>query len=284
MARIGVAGLGRMGSSLAVRLAGQGAEVTGWTRSGPSAAAAIGVPAANDLAGLIQSSDFIVLSLFDDKAVKEVIGALCTQDLTGRLILDTSTVSPALPPSLAPAVEAAGGALVDAPIAGGPEMVAGGTAGVFIGGSSQEAAHAMPIAELFAARVFHVGPLGAGLGMKLANNLMIAGLIATLSDALHVAKRSGLEFETTLKVIAGGPAGPPFLAARMERILGSDPSVGFPVSGAAKDVQVISQAAAELGVEVPVLARAREMIAVCMAEGLSDADSAAMIRDAWARA
>lgn len=282
MERIGVAGMGRMGREIARRAAGQGAEVTGWTRSGLPAdqATELGVAAARGLDALAAGSDIIILSLFDDAAVTGVLDGLFKTELSGKLIIDTSTVSPRLLRSY----EGRGAALVDAPISGGPEMVANASCGVFIGGSDADAERARRAIELFSTRVFHVGPLGAGMGMKIANNALLAGVFATLTEIVQIARGAGLEFETVMRVLAGGPAGPPFLSQRMDRILGVDDSVGFPVSGTLKDVGVFAAAAAELDVEAPVLARAREVIEMAMAEGHEDHDAAVMIRAAWDRA
>ena len=286
MERIGILGLGRMGREIARRMASQGAEVTGWTRSGMSAdqAADLGIAAAESPAALAAVSDVILLSLFDDAAVGQVIDALMAADLSGKMIIDTSTVSPRLLSGYADRAGEADVMLSDAPIAGGPEMVADASCGVFVGGSAAAFARAEPALLLFSSRVVHTGPLGAGMGTKIVNNAMIAGLFATLSEIVQIAKRAGLEYETTLRVLANGPAGPPFLRARLDRALGLDDSVGFPISGVNKDVAVFRAAADELGVVAPMLARAAEIAGLARDEGLEARDAAAMIRAAWDRA
>lgn len=280
--RLGVIGLGRMGRAMAARLADQGAAVTGWTRSGltDADAQAMWIKAADGLEGLVAGSDVLILSLFDDDAVRAVLDQLTAFDLDGKLIIDTSTVSPGLLPAYA------GGpfGLVDAPISGGPEMVTAGSCGIFIGGASGDVTRAEAVLRLVSQRIVVTGALGTGMGMKIANNAMLAGFFATISEVAQIGKQAGLDFAQMMQVIAGGPAGPPFIQARMPRVLGEDDSVGFPVRGTIKDVDVFRGAARELGVDTPVLARAAEVMELAEAEGLGDRDLAVMVRAAWDRA
>ncbi len=98
--RIGVIGLGRMGWALAARFASQGALVQGWTRSGVDSeqAAAAGFEGVGEMRDLVAASDVVVLSLFNDDAARDVLTQLSTLDLTSKLIVETSTVSPTVLP------------------------------------------------------------------------------------------------------------------------------------------------------------------------------------------
>lgn len=283
MERIGIIGLGRMGGAMAARMADQGAKVTAWTRSGltPARAREIGVEAALDLAQLAQGSDILILSLFDDAAVRDVMAELMQTDLTGKLIIDTSTVSPKL---LSGFTGTCAAALVDAPISGGPEMVTDATCGVFLGGAETDVARARAAVALFSGRIFHAGPLGAGMGMKIVVNAMIGGIMASLTEVIQIAKRSGLDYAATLQIVAGGPAGAPFINARLARMLGEDESIGFPVSAVLKDVGVFRAAAHELGVDAPMLANVHAMAETGASEGLGELDIATVVRAAWDRA
>jgi 3-hydroxyisobutyrate dehydrogenase-like beta-hydroxyacid dehydrogenase len=275
MDRIGVIGLGRMGAAMALRLVGQGVSVTGWTRSGR---AIEGLASAPDLSSLVATSDVLILSLYDDAAVADTLDALLTMDLTGRLIVDTSTVVPGLLKTRADRFAAAGAMIVDAPVSGGPEMVEAGTCGFFIGGAAEAAARAQAALALLSARIFHVGPLGTGLVMKTVNNALMQSYTAGLVEQLQVAARAGLPLETALTILCGGPAGLPMVRDRVPRILGQDTSVGFPVSGVAKDNAVFRRIAAEAGVATPTLDAFAAILAEAAGNGLSDADIAAVMR------
>ena len=275
MDRIGVIGLGRMGAAMAERFSGQGLPVTGWTRSGRSVRAVAQAP---DLAGLVAASDVLVTSLYDDAAVAEVLDALLACDLSGKLILETSTVVPGVVKARAGQIAAAGASICDAPISGGPELVAAGRCGIFIGGEDAAAARATAALVPLSDRIFHVGPLGSGLVMKVVNNALMQSYTAGLVEQLQLAARAGLPLETALTILCSGPAGLPMVRDRLPRIFGQDSSVGFPVSGGAKDNDVFRRVAAEAGVATPTLDAFKAVLEDALAAGLADDDIAALMR------
>jgi 3-hydroxyisobutyrate dehydrogenase-like beta-hydroxyacid dehydrogenase len=283
MERIGVIGLGRMGSAIAARLAGQGAEVTGWTRSGlaPDRAAELGIAPAATLAELVAASDILLTSLYDDAAVAEVVDALLDTDLAGRLLVETSTVAPSVLLSRRALIEGIGARALDAPISGGPDLVLAGGCGIFVGGSDADAARARPVLDAITPRHFHVGPLGTGMVMKVINNSMLQTYTAGLVEQMRLAKRAGLPLETAIRIVCGGPAGLPMITDRIPKILGEDAEVGFTVAGILKDVQIFQRVARDHGVETPTLAAAEAMERAAVAEGLEDADPAHMIAHAY---
>ena len=278
MERIGVVGLGRMGSAMAQRFQAEGVPVMGWTRSGRGVA---GIASAPDLAALVAESDVLVLSLYDDAAVTDMLDALLALDLTGKLIVETSTVAPSCLTERIEAFAAKGAGAVDAPIAGGPELVLAGQCGIFVGGEEVAAKRAL---AALTERVFHVGPLGTGMVMKVINNSMLQTYVTGLVEMMRLAKRAGLPLETAIKIVSHGPAGVPMVAARIPKILGEDKEVGFTVAGILKDNEVFQRVARDFGVEAPSLAAAELMQNEGIALGLADQDPAALIAEAYARA
>ena len=269
--RIGVIGLGRMGRAIAGRLVAEGLNVTGWTRSGADPGVA-GLALAASPEAAVAASDVRILSLFDDAAVRQVLGRLAELDLSGRLIIDTSTVSPGIVRDAAPAIEAAGGRLIDAPISGGPEMVAAGTIGLFVGGSPGDVARFQPLAARLSSRVLTMGGLGAGHAAKIVNNVALNGAWQVMIESMRLGARLGLEFETMVGLLEHSPASTPAFRARVPKILGHDPEVGFPISGIVKDQTLFLALAAELGEPLPALAAAHENYARLAEEGHGDAD------------
>ncbi|MBF9051237.1 NAD-binding protein [Roseobacter sp. HKCCD9010] len=281
MERIGVVGLGRMGGAMAQRFQAEGVPVTGWTRSGRGVA---GIASAPDLAALVAESDVLVLSLYDDAAVTDMLDALLALDLTGKLIVETSTVAPSCLTDRIEAFAAKGAGAVDAPIAGGPELVLAGQCGIFVGGEDVAAKRALTVLAALTERVFHVGPLGTGMVMKVINNSMLQTYVTGLVEMMRLAKRAGLPLETAIKIVSHGPAGVPMVAARIPKILGEDKEVGFTVAGILKDNEVFQRVARDFGVEAPSLAAAELMQNEGIALGLADQDPAALIAEAYARA
>ena len=277
--RIGIIGLGRMGQALAARLVGQGARVTGWTRRGISGAEAqaLGIGAAGDLAGLVAASDIILTSLFDDAAVRDILARLAALDLSGRLIVETSTVSPAVVREAAPAIEAAGGRLIDAPISGGPEMVAAGTIGLYVGGAEADVARFAPLAAQLSSRVVTVGGLGAGHAAKIVNNAAMGGVWQAKIESFRLGARLGLDLETMLGIMERSPATAPAFRDRIPKMTGADPTVGFPVAGVVKDQTLFLAVAAEAGVTLPALAAACENFRAVAEAGHAEDDLAVVI-------
>lgn len=277
---IGIIGLGRMGSALAGRISAQGYSVCGWSRSGisPEKAALLDILAANNLEDLTQRSDIILTSLLDDAAVTSVFGKLAKMPLDGKLVAETSTIRPGTVKQMAPLIEEAGGAMIDAPISGWPEFVAAGKAGVFVGGSPSDIERFAPVAAAFAERVSHIGVIGSGATMKVVNNMMLAGFWQTLSEALSVAVEAGLDLEQTLGIIAKGPAANNTLTGKMPVLLGEPHDVSFSIAGVAKDLDVYTGTARELGVEAPAIEAASRSFADAVARGRGEEDLAMIIK------
>ena len=286
MSQIGIVGVGLMGTAMAKNFASAGLDVGLWTRSGISddRAADIGGTGYASLDALVAASDVLVLSLFDDQAVRDVLGQLSALDLTGRLIVETSTVMPDVIQELAPMLQAKGAQVIDAPISGGPEMVTAAKAGIFVGGTPEAFTRVEPMLSHVAGSVSHVGPLGAGIGTKIVINMMLQGYWSILVDAVKVARKLGLPLEQTMNIMKSGPAAMGMFVGRVPRILGEDTSVGFRIEGAAKDADVFNQTAKSLGLDTPALDVAQQMFQQALEEGQGDEDVAAIISKAYAQA
>ncbi len=278
MERIGVVGLGRMGSAIAQRMTAEGLDVRGWTRSGRIVD---GVAIAPDLGSLVSHSDIVILSLLNDAAVAETLDAILGNDLAGKLIIETSTVTPGVLMDRIDAIRDKGATAVDAPISGGPELVQAGACGIFIGGDNAAAERAQKTLSAISGRIFHVGPLGAGLVMKTINNSMIHTYLAGLADLMPLARAGGMPLETVIKIVAGGPAGMPVLVDRVPRVLGEDDSVGFDIRSAFKDNHVFREVLASYGLRSPTMERLRAQEDAVEKAGLWDHDVAALISLAY---
>lgn len=280
--RIGILGLGRMGRALAARLAGQGFQVAGWTRSGAAPlAGALRITPCADIPAITAAADILLLSLSDDAAVSGVIRDLLRGDLAGKLIVDTSTIGPDTLRSHAEAIHRAGGAALDAPISGGPDMVAAGKAGFYIGGAPADVARFQPVAAALADRIHHVGALGAGAAAKIVNNMMLMGFWEALKEALQLGKRAGLDLDTMLKILSTSPAASGAFQHRLPVLKGESDAVGFPVSGVVKDGRMFSRVAAMLQVETPAITAAMISFGAYDAAGHGDEDLARMVRAAY---
>jgi 3-hydroxyisobutyrate dehydrogenase len=168
-----------------------------------------------------------------------------------------------------------GAQVADAPISGGPEMVAAGTCGIFVGAEPEVADRAVAVLRGMTPRVLHMGPLGAGMVMKTINNGMIQIYGAGLTEMLRVAKRAGIALEDVLTVLNAGPAGTDFIRARTPKIVGEDPSVGFTLNGVLKDNGVFRRVAEGFGAGSQTLEIAGRQQAQQVEDGLGEQDLAA---------
>jgi 3-hydroxyisobutyrate dehydrogenase len=272
-----------MGRAMAARLDEHGFAVAGCTRSGigPGQARAWRLAAHRSATDAAAVSEIVLLSLSDDTAVTEVVGQLVCGDLRGKLIVDTSTVSPDTLRKLAGAIDGAGGTALDAPISGGPDLVLAGKAGFYIGGAVADFERFRPVAEAMSNRVHHVGALGDGAAAKIVNNMLLLGFWGALKEAMQFGKRAGLSAETMMTFLAGSPAATPLLAQRVPVILGQSDAVGFPIAGVLKDGALFTSTARHYGVPTPAMESALASYRACAEAGLGEADFAVMIRAAY---
>src|SRR4051812_4870452 len=252
--RVGLAGTGRMGSAVALRLLEEGHTVTVYNRTpaGAEPLLAAGAAPAATPADLVAGSDVVMTTLLDDRAVDEVYGALLARGARGRRFVDMSTVRTATTLRTRDRVEAAGGRLVDAPVAGPPQAARAGKLLVLAGGDAADLEAVSPLLEAVGRRVVHLGPTGSGATMKLVLMTSMAVYFAGLAEALAMGAQLGLDLEGMLDVILDSHGAPPVLHDRAPVLLaeagGSSAPVGFPVAGVRKDLEAVVATAQDAGV------------------------------------
>ncbi|WP_174802074.1 NAD(P)-dependent oxidoreductase [Martelella limonii] len=281
---IGICGMGRMGTAMARRLSAFGFPLVVWSRKGVAMELASETHAEVALtpAALAHKADIIITSLIDDAAVEAVLEALLTTSLPGKLVVETSTVSPTLLKRFSGGIKAKGGSAIDAPISGGPELVIDGKAGLYIGGADIDFERFLPVAETLSDRIHHAGHLGTGAAAKIVNNMVLCGYWEVLREALLTGKRAGLSLDKMLDILMTSPGGTPALKTRAPRIRGEDRSVGFPVRGAVKDATLFASVADSFDVDTPAIDAALANYKACLESGNGDEDLAAMLRTALA--
>ena len=188
--RTGVIGLGGMGAPMARNLQRNGLLETVWNRTRSTAEALaeeLGVPAAFDPAELADRCEVIILSVSADDDVLEVVGALVTSLWPGAVVIDTSTDSRETARAAAAQVAAAGGNFLDAPVSGGVEGARQGTLAMMVGGDAAVLARVQPVLEAVAARITHMGPVGAGQAARQLEEvpLLPVGRIDFVVDQEH---------------------------------------------------------------------------------------------------
>lgn len=268
--RIAVLGTGKMGGTIARRLAETGYDVTVWNRTRSRAEQVGAGTVAATAAGAVADVEFVISSLTGPEAVREAYigpsGAL--EASHGQLFLEMSTAGPNVLNDLAPRVEASGSRLVDAPISGVPPLVARGAALIMVGGREDDVSRARLILEAFG-EVRHVGPLGSGARLKLVTNSMLGVLTVGAAEMMVAGEAAGLGREAIFGVLTRLV---PALEIRRDGLVGGrqDPPL-FALRDLHKDLDLALGMFHSTAAAVPVTALTRELVAEAAAAA-PDAD------------
>jgi 3-hydroxyisobutyrate dehydrogenase-like beta-hydroxyacid dehydrogenase len=258
---VGVLGIGRMGGAMARALAGAGFDVVLWNRTGVAAdrlATELGGRSVARPRDVATSADICVTMLADRAAVDAVYGGadgLLAGARPGNVLVDASTVSPATLRDHEPAARAAGASLLDAPVSGSVVLAERGQLTLMVGGAVDDLERARPVLDAMAQAVFHLGPLGSGAAMKLAVNTVIFGLNQALAEGLVLAEAAGIDRATAYDVMAASAAGAPYVGYKRASFLEPETTpIGFALELAEKDLLLISELAASVGLSLPQVA------------------------------
>lgn len=277
--RVGLVGLGRMGSAIVAHLTSGCRSVVVWNRSlDKCAAAAIaGASIAGSLRELVSASDIVLSSLFDDEAVREVYlgpDGLLSQDCEGRVFVEMSTITPDTIRLIAAKASSRNASLVDAPVSGTVGPAREGKLLVLAGGAPADLERVAPVLSLFSRKIIHLGPTGSGTSMKLAVQLPLYVYWQALGEALSIGAASGLQLHEMLAVITDSPAAIAMLKSKVPVLLQENTEVAFTVSAAHKDLNVIRETARALGVPVPCASGAAAAYGIAADAGWGDKDVA----------
>jgi len=282
--KIGLAGTGRMGSAMALRLMGLGHELTVWNRTAEKTKplAAAGARVASTPAAVSSASDIIITILTNDAAIDDTYhgsNGLLSGNVAGKLFVEMSTVRPEVECALAEKVHAKGASLIDCPVGGTVGPAQSGKLFGFAGGDDADVGRARPVLEQLCRRVEHVGPVGAGARMKLAINLPLLVFWQALGEALALCKPLNLDPARLMDIFADTAGGPNLLrmrgAAIADALSGKDigPAT-FDVDSIRKDLRTMIEEAQALGYASPVAERALQCFDEASREGFARADGA----------
>lgn len=278
--RIGICGVGRMGAAIAERLLQLGHPVSAWNRTRAKAEAVTGATIAGTPAALARDCDIIISIMTDDKALHDAYRGdtgLIAGASAGKLFIEMSTVLPETETALAGEIEAKGAMFIDSPVGGTVGPARDGKLFAFVGGSEAAFAKARPLLETMCRRIEYLGPVGSGALMKLAINLPLLVYWQTFGEALALVKPLGLPGQRLIDIFSDTSGAPatlrtrgPALAAKLD---GKDSgAVTIHVDGVRKDMRTMVEAAAKLGITLPVVTQALKIYDQASGEGLGAAD------------
>jgi 3-hydroxyisobutyrate dehydrogenase-like beta-hydroxyacid dehydrogenase len=256
--RVGLAGLGRMGTPMARNLAAADLLVGVHSRTEATRtqiARELGVECFATPRALAEACDVIVTSVTDGDAVRllyEGPAGFLEGIRPGSLGVEMSTIGPHSVEWLAGRLAACDCGLVDAPVSGSVALAASRTLTIMAGGSAEDFARALPALEAVGSTVFHLGPVGSGATMKLAVNNVVYGLNQSLAESLVLAERAGVDRLRAYEVFAASAVAAPFVLYRRDAFeRPGDGQPAMPLVLAQKDLDLILDLATRLGARLP---------------------------------
>lgn len=278
--RVGFIGLGVMGRPMAENLLAAGVPVVVANRSTPALEALVqrGALGARSVAEVAEQATTIITMLSDDNAVRQVVAdQLLPAARPGSLLIDMSTVSPALSRELAASAYQRGVSTLDAPVSGGDVGARNGTLSIMVGGAAEDLARALPLFEILGSKVVHVGAAGAGQVVKACNQVLVAVTIAGVSEALVLGAKQGVDPAAILDVLSGGLAANRVMEVRRSNFLDHEFTPGFKVDLHHKDLEIALASAGQASVPLPLAALAQQLLRQLRAAGRGGEDHSAIL-------
>jgi 3-hydroxyisobutyrate dehydrogenase-like beta-hydroxyacid dehydrogenase len=283
MQTVALIGTGNMGAAMVARLRRSGRPVVIFNRTADRAAAVAartGAEVATSAREAAASAGVVLVSLADDAAVAAVYegtDGLVAGLRSGAVVVETSTVSPATVRALAAPVSAAGAALLDGPVSGSVPVVERGELTVLVGGDASALDTARPVLDAFAARVLHLGPVGAGATMKLVVNGVVHALNQAVSEALVLAERAGVGRAAAYEVFMASAVAAPYVHYKKAAFEDPDGTpVAFRLDLVAKDLALLAELAAARGARMDQADTNRRLVGEALAAGFADRDISAI--------
>ncbi len=284
--QIGVAGVGRMGGAIALRLLEAGHRVTVWNRSADKLATALAAGAKSaaspaELAGGVETVLTILTNAEALAAVYAGPAGLLSADLAGKLVVEMSTVQPHDAVALAAKVRAKGAAFVECPVGGTVGPARQGKLLGLAGGDAADIARARPLLEQMCRRVEHVGPVGAGASMKLAINLPLLVYYQALGESFILCRHLGIDPNTLLELFSDTSGGANVLKVRSPAIAaalggGDGGQPAFDVASIRKDLRTMIAEAGLRGASLPLAEQTLAIYDAAANEGWNARDGAAL--------
>ncbi|MBL0163888.1 MAG: NAD(P)-dependent oxidoreductase [Xanthomonadales bacterium] len=279
--KAGFVGLGAMGQPMAGHLSRAGLLASVWTRTPANTraiAAEFNLAEPASLAELAARCNVIALCVPADADVLADVELIAANARPGTIVIDHSTVSSVTAREARERMLGAGGEFIDAPVSGGVEGARNGKLSVMVGGEVAVLERVRPVLECYAARINHMGGIGAGQNTKAVNQVLVAGIAQGVCEGLALGQALGLEADTLISTLLTGAAGNWFLDKRGATMLRDEFKVGFKLALLHKDLKIVRELARDAGTDRSVIEKSLADYAVLMAQGHGDEDISALIR------
>lgn len=285
---IGFVGLGFMGEAMARNLARAGTPLLVWnrTRAKATALAEEGVEAVADVAELFKRADIVILMLANAAAIDEVLRRGTPEFaalVAGRTIVHMGTTEPAFSQALEADIRAAGGRYVEAPVSGSRVPAENGELVAMLAGEPEVVEQVRPLLAPMCRDTTVCGAVPSGLVMKLSVNIYLITVVTGLAEAFQFAKAQGLDLNRFVDVIANGQMSSPIMRVKGPKLLHDEFSAQAAIADVLTNNRLITAAAREAGIPVPLIDVCEALYAETAELGLGGADMAAVVKAIEAR-
>ena len=283
MTTVAFIGLGIMGGPMAANLVEAGFEVAGYNRSPEPVKRLVdaGGRGAESVADAVRGADVIVTMVPDSPDVEDVTGGddgIFANAGKDALYIDMSTIRPDVAVRVAEAGRGAGLRVLDAPVSGGEAGAIEGSLSIMVGGEAADFEAAKPVLEAVGKTIVHVGPAGSGQTVKAANQLIVAVNIEAVAEAVVFLEAYGVDTKAALEVLGGGLAGSTVLNRKGANMLSREFAPGFRLALHHKDMGIVTSAAREAGVVIPLGSAVAQLIAALVARGDGGLDHSGLLK------
>ena len=280
---LGFVGLGIMGLPMARNLLKSGYEIVVYNRTKSSVLTLEkeGATSAKTPKDVAEKCGAIVTMVTDSPDVEEVVlgpNGIIEGIQKNCVLIDMSTISPSVTRSIESKLKERGAHMLDAPVSGGSWGAIEGTLSIMVGGDEAVFERCLPIFEAMGKNIVHTGAIGMGQTTKLVNQILVAGTMNAVAEALVYAAAAGANLETTIEAVKGGAAGSWQLQNLGPRIIDGDFAPGFMVKLQQKDLRLILEGAHELQLSLPVTAIISQFFASLQAAGEGSEGTQALVK------
>lgn len=277
----GFIGLGAMGRGMARNLHAAGLLRAVWNRTpgrSRELAAELGVESSATPAALAAACDVIVTCVSADADVLQLVDEMLPGLGPGTTVVDCSTVSADTAREAARRVATREAGFLDAPVSGGVEGARDGTLAVMVGGALPAFERARPVLQAMGRTVTHFGPNGAGQAAKATNQIMCAGIIQAVAEAMAFAKAERLPLDKLVATLGQGAGSSWYFVHRAPNMVREEYPAGFRVRLHEKDLRICHEMAARHGVRLPVIETTLELYRRLVETGHGDEDISTIFR------
>lgn len=278
--KIGFIGLGIMGKPMALNLneAGYSLSVLERNRASGDLAKA-GAQVLKTSREIAQTSDIVITMLPDSPQVEEVVfgeDGVLEGIRKGSVFIDMSTIAPLTARKVYAAMQEKGVDALDAPVSGGQTGAEEGTVSIMVGGNEKAFQKAVPLFEIMGKSAVLIGEAGAGQMTKACNQIVVGVTIQAVSEALTLAKKSGVDVAKVRKALLGGLAQSTILERYGQRILDRNFEAGFKIKLHRKDMNIALQSGREFSVPLPASSQVAVNMDAMLAKDQGELDHSAL--------